>query len=184
MTPTIINTTMTSQGIRYSNCISWFPLGGFYDNLSKERCTDKESRYYLVTHQKQDDETSTGFRHTSKEVSLLLRPVGTTEHTSELALKLPKTPPWKNTACLLQLGLFVLTVQSIRCSCCFVKYLYYLIYSLYEKRIFSREKILARISSIPSQEVSFSFLSASGHSWLSDPLWFRVLGTMWSPWGR
>ena len=59
----------------------------------KERCTDRESRYYLVTHQKQDDETSTGFRHTSKEVSLLLRPVGTTEHTGELALKLPREPP-------------------------------------------------------------------------------------------
>ena len=47
---------------------------------------------YLVAHQKQDDETGTGFRHTSKEVSLLLRPVGTTEHTGELGLELPREP--------------------------------------------------------------------------------------------
>jgi hypothetical protein len=48
---------------------------------------------YLVAHQKQDGETGTGFRHTSKEMSLPLRPAGTTEHTGELALKLPREPP-------------------------------------------------------------------------------------------
>src|SRR5258708_11752013 len=75
-------------------------------------------------HRKPDGEPSPGFMHNASEVSLLVRQVGTTEHTNEVRLQLLQATLYKKTAHVFQRGLLDFTVQSIRHIRCFDKYLY------------------------------------------------------------
>ncbi len=82
----------------------------------------------LVAHRKPEGETGPGFRHIASEVLRLLRQVGTTEHRSRGAAETATRNLLQKGCPVIQRGILVFTLTSIRRKQCAVKYLYYLIY--------------------------------------------------------